>query len=583
MKDVLKKYFGYDEFRPLQENVVKSVLAGNDVFVHMATGMGKSICFQVPALMLPGVTLVISPLIALMKDQVDSLNTNGVSAEYINSSLKDNEISEIMERVREGDIKMLYVAPERFSNKSFCNFLGEVRVSLIAVDEAHCISSWGHDFRKDYRNLNKLRDRFPDVSIIALTATATEKVKRDIITQLRLKDEEVFVSSFDRENLSYHVKSKTNSFSKLVEVLNDHKGEPSIVYCFSRKDCMSISKKLNLMRFRSVPYHAGLAQKTREKNQEKFINDKVDIVVATIAFGMGIDKPDVRLVVHYTFPKSVEGYYQEIGRAGRDGLESDCVMFYSRRDAMNHEFFIRKLYGEDAKDSAKKKLREMKGYCEDLKCRRKFLLGYFGEDYKNSNCGNCDVCLGTVEKVPKKGAVKFDVVLFERLKKLRDDVAAREGVAPAVILGEVGLRKMAGSMPRDRSGLLKVPGFSARKVRNFGDLFLNLIGRYSRAGEVCATDHCAGTLAGLKRKESLVDIARAQGFLVSTIIKHIDKLKDVDIEYLRPVDYERIREVFDELGCFELKVVFERLGKEIIYNELALARIFYGRESKVGV
>jgi ATP-dependent DNA helicase RecQ len=478
MKDVLKNYFGYDEFRPLQEDIVKSVLSGRDVFVHMATGMGKSICFQVPALMLPGVTLVISPLIALMKDQVDSLNANGVAAEYINSSLKDGEIRDIMDRVKDDEVKLLYIAPERFSSEQFCNFLKEVQVSLIAIDEAHCISTWGHDFRKDYRNLNKLRTKFPGVPIIALTATATEKVKRDIISQLRLTDEEVFVSSFDRENLSYHVKSKTNSFSKLVDVLTDHRGEPSIVYCFSRKDCMKISKKLNLMRFRSVPYHAGLPQKTREKNQEKFINDKVDIVVATIAFGMGIDKPDVRLVVHYTFPKSVEGYYQEIGRAGRDGLESDCVMFYSKRDAFNHEFFIRKLYGEDAKRAAKVKLNEMIGYCEDLKCRRKFLLGYFGEDYANENCGNCDVCLGTVEKVPRKRRLEFDAVLLERLKRLRNDVAAREGVAPFVILGDVALRKMAGSMPKTRSDLLKVPGFSASKVRNFGEQFLVLARRY---------------------------------------------------------------------------------------------------------
>lgn len=484
MKDVLKNYFGYDEFRPLQEDVVKSVLSGRDVFVHMATGMGKSICFQVPALMCSGVTLVISPLIALMKDQVDSLNANGVAAEYINSSLKDGEIRDIMDRVKDGEVKLLYVAPERFSSEQFCDFLGKVEVSLIAVDEAHCISSWGHDFRKDYRNLNKLRDRFNGVPIIALTATATEQVKRDIISQLRLKDEEVFVSSFDRENLSYHVKSKKDSFSKLVEVLNDHRGEPCIVYCFSRKDCMSISKKLNLLRFKSVPYHAGLAQKTRERNQEKFVNDKVDIVVATIAFGMGIDKPDVRLVVHYTFPKSVEGYYQEIGRAGRDGLESDCVMFYSKRDAFNHEFFIRKLYGEDAKAAAKKKLNEMIGYCEDLKCRRKFLLGYFGEDYANENCGNCDVCLGTVEKVPKRRVAKFDATLFEKLKKLRDDIAARAGVAPFVILGDVAMQRMAGSRPRTRSDLLKVPGFSARKVRDFGDEFLGLIGRYCVVGEV---------------------------------------------------------------------------------------------------
>ena len=402
MKQLLKTYFGYDEFRPLQEEVIDNVMAGKDTFVLMPTGGGKSLCYQLPALKFEGLTLVISPLIALMKDQVDALKTNGISAEYINSSLLPAEIQEIQERVIAGEVKILYVAPERLALQNFQSFLKTANIKLIAVDEAHCISEWGHDFRPDYRNLKLFKSQFPNIPIIALTATATVKVREDIIKQLSLNNSKPFVSSFDRENLAMIVTRKKRAFDKLLRLIQKHKNEPAIIYCFSRKDTENIAMDLQAEGFNALPYHAGLNNETRKKNQELFIKDEVSIIVATIAFGMGIDKPDIRLVVHYTFPKTIEGYYQEIGRAGRDGLPSECVLLYSYGDARKHEFFIDQMEDAVEQEKCREKLKQVIEYCETVVCRRKYVLKYFGEEYifpdnKNTDgeigCGACDICL----------------------------------------------------------------------------------------------------------------------------------------------------------------------------------------------
>ena len=402
MKQLLKTYFGYDEFRPLQEEVIDNVMAGKDTFVLMPTGGGKSLCYQLPALKFEGLTLVISPLIALMKDQVDALKTNGISAEYINSSLLPAEIQEIQERVIAGEVKILYVAPERLALQNFQSFLKTANIKLIAVDEAHCISEWGHDFRPDYRNLKLFKSQFPNIPIIALTATATVKVREDIIKQLSLNNSKPFVSSFDRENLAMIVTRKKRAFDKLLRLIQKHKNEPVIIYCFSRKDTENIAMDLQAEGFNALPYHAGLNNETRKKNQELFIKDEASIIVATIAFGMGIDKPDIRLVVHYTFPKTIEGYYQEIGRAGRDGLPSECVLFYSYGDARKHEFFINQMEDAVEQEKCREKLKQVIEYCETVVCRRKYVLKYFGEEYifpdnKNTDgeigCGACDICL----------------------------------------------------------------------------------------------------------------------------------------------------------------------------------------------
>ncbi len=397
MKSLLKQYFGYDEFRPLQEEIINNVLKGRDSFVLMSTGGGKSLCFQLPALKFSGITLVISPLIALMKDQVDSLKECGVPAEFINSTLSAEEITDICARAKDKKIKILYIAPERFSLPVFCDFLKTLDVSLVAIDEAHCISEWGHDFRPDYRNLSLLKKVFPSVPIIALTATATKKVQEDILRQLGMVKSNVFVSSFDRENLKISVIEKKQAFLKLVSLLDRYKNESVIIYCFSRKETEALVKNLKLNDFSARPYHAGLDNKERRITQELFVKDKIDIIVATIAFGMGIDKPDVRLVVHYTFPKTLESYYQEIGRAGRDGLPSECVMFYTYADTRKHQFFINQISDNNFRETAEEKLAEILNYGELTTCRKKYLLKYFGEDMEGDNCKGCDVCLSEKE------------------------------------------------------------------------------------------------------------------------------------------------------------------------------------------
>ncbi len=393
MEGLLKKYFGYDNFRPLQAEIITNVLAGSDTFVLMPTGGGKSLCFQLPALKLPGLTLVISPLIALMKDQVDSLQANGIAAEFINSSLGGAEIERCMERARAGRTKLLYIAPERFAATGFREFMAGINVSLVAVDEAHCISEWGHDFRPDYRNLGILKKLFPGVPLIALTATATAKVRQDILHHLNIPRARPFVSGFDRENLHIRVVDKKKAFPKLVWLLEDYRQESAIVYCFSRKETEEIADNLRLNGFNAAAYHAGLDPATRKAVQDGFTGDRTDIIVATIAFGMGIDKPDVRLVVHYTFPKTLEGYYQEIGRAGRDGLRSDCVMFYTYADTRKHEYFINQMENDTLREKAQEKLAEVLEFAELSSCRKKYLLKYFGEELDRDNCGACDICL----------------------------------------------------------------------------------------------------------------------------------------------------------------------------------------------
>ncbi|MDD3190151.1 MAG: DNA helicase RecQ [Candidatus Pacebacteria bacterium] len=393
MKTLLKQYFGYDQFRPLQEEIIQNVIEKNDTFVLMPTGGGKSLCYQLPALKFKGITLVVSPLIALMKDQVDALQSCGIRAEFINSSLSAGEIQKIYEETEGGEIKILYIAPERFALKSFQAWVQSLPVSLIAVDEAHCISEWGHDFRPEYRNLRYLRKLFPKVPLIALTATATDKVREDIINQLELQEAKIFISSFNRENLHLSVVEKKNAFPKLLDILDKYRDESSIIYCFSRKETEKIAEKLIGNGFKACAYHAGLSKEKRKKAQDSFIKDKVNVIVGTIAFGMGINKPDVRLVVHYTYPKTLEGYYQEIGRAGRDGLPSDCVMFYTYADTRKHEFFINQIYDQELKGRAEEKLGEMMTYGELTTCRKKYVLRYFGENFEKDNCGSCDICL----------------------------------------------------------------------------------------------------------------------------------------------------------------------------------------------
>lgn len=392
IRSFLKNHFGYSEFRPLQEDIIQTVLDKKDCLVLMPTGGGKSLCFQLPSLVMGGTTLVVSPLIALMKDQVDALTANGISAAYLNSSLTVREQRDVYERVSRGQIKLLYVAPERFAVSEFRALIREMQIQLIAIDEAHCISEWGHDFRPEYRNLKQVRHLLPGVPVIALTATATQRVREDIVSQLALLQSPQFVGSFNRKNLHYTVLPKTNSAQRIFKLLKKHAGEPAIIYCFSRNGTESLAAKLIAEGFNALPYHAGLTQKIRQKTQEKFIRDQVQIIVATIAFGMGIDKPDIRLVIHADLPKTVEGYYQETGRAGRDGLPSECVLLYSQSDISKHLFFINQMEDEQERDRTKQNLYTMAAYCESGICRRAFVLNYFGEQWRKGSCENCDRC-----------------------------------------------------------------------------------------------------------------------------------------------------------------------------------------------
>ncbi len=395
---VLKSRFGYDDFLPLQSEIIDNVLASRDSLVLMPTGGGKSLCYQLPALLLEGVTLVISPLIALMKDQVDALTESGIPAAYINSSIAPSDARRAETQVRDGRVKLLYVAPERLASGRFRDFLRELDVNLIAIDEAHCISEWGHEFRPDYRNLRQLREEFPSTPVIALTATATERVRADIISQLGLQDGGMFVSGFNRSNLTYTVRPKSAAWDELITLLESHKEQPTIIYCFSRQETEDLAADLTERGFKARPYHAGLDSETRRSTQDDFLRDRVPIVVATIAFGMGIDKPDVRLVVHYSMPKSLEGYYQETGRAGRDGVPAECVLFYAFADKVKQDYFINRITDDMERRVAGEQLAGMVEFAQLTTCRRQYLMRYFGEEWEQDNCDSCDVCLNPREE-----------------------------------------------------------------------------------------------------------------------------------------------------------------------------------------
>lgn len=596
MHNLLKQYFGFQEFRPLQERVIQHVMAQQDCLVLMPTGGGKSLCYQLPALALPGITIVISPLISLMKDQVDQLQANGIAAAFLNSTLKSEAIENIKHQASQGRLKILYIAPERLSTFEFKDFLQTLNISLIAIDEAHCISEWGHDFRPDYRNLKNLRSDFPNIPIIALTATATEKVRADILKQLNLRAPKVFISSFNRPNLTYRVIPKQDTFRRLVDLLQQYREESVIIYCFSRKATEEVVQRLQVNGFVAAAYHAGLTGDVRQGTQEQFIRDEVHIIVATIAFGMGIDKPDVRLVVHYDLPKSVEGYYQETGRAGRDGLPAECALFFSYVDKRKHAYFIDQITNPVEREKVTQNLDQIVRYGELQQCRRQFLLRYFGEPYAVDNCATCDICNHQTVSLHAEDTA-YDATLFDQLRAVRKQLAEQLDVPPYIIFGNTSLQEMATYFPQRPATFLQITGVGNQKLQQFGETFLTTICQYAKAHSLVEqtrpkpTRIVKSSLAYLGstydttkqlllQKQSLAEIAKVRALSVSTILSHVEKLAvadpQLDLRYLRPTAprFTIIAQAFQQLDNLALNPVRTLLGDGYSYDELRLARIF---------
>ena len=425
LKHALKEHFGFDTFKSNQESIIKSLLAGNNVFVLMPTGGGKSLCYQLPSLIMEGTAIVISPLIALMKNQVDAIrhmSQNDGVAHFINSSLTRNQVEKVKSDIKNGITKLLYVAPESLTKESNIEFLKSIKISFYAVDEAHCISEWGHDFRPEYRKIRPIINNIGEAPIIALTATATEKVATDIKKNLAITDAITYKSSFNRPNLYYEIRPKTKDVDKdIIKYIKQGTPRSGIIYCLSRKKVEELAEVLRTNNIKAEAYHAGMDAATRSKTQDDFLMERINVIVATIAFGMGIDKPDVRFVIHYDIPKSLEGYYQETGRAGRDGGEGKCIAFYSRKDLKKLEKFMEgKPVAEQ--DIGRQLLKETAAYAESSLCRRKLLLHYFGETYEKDNCGNCDNCLHPKEKVEaKEDLLKVLEVILATKENFRDD------------------------------------------------------------------------------------------------------------------------------------------------------------------
>jgi len=598
MLDLLKKHFGYDAFRPLQQEIIEYCISGQDALVLMPTGGGKSLCYQLPALKFDGMTVVISPLIALMKDQVDALRANGIAAEFLNSTLPPAEVARVEALAKSGTLKLLYLAPERLAIPGVRQFLQTLRVSLFAVDEAHCISEWGHDFRPDYRNLDLLRGYFPGIPVIALTATANARVRTDIVDHLKLGRGRIFQSSFNRPNLTYRVVPKKKAFDQLLRELRGRPDQAVIIYCFSRKGTEKVAADLKANGIKAAAYHAGLTPIVRSRVQEQFIRDQVPVIAATIAFGMGIDKPDVRLVVHMDLPKSVEGYYQETGRAGRDGLPSDCLLFYSAGDRIKHEFFIREMDDLEERARARAQLFEMMRYAELKTCRRKFLLAYFGETWNEPSCGACDICVPrAVATSSVTVASEFDQELFEQLRAVRRRIADALHVPPYIIFGDKTLQEMARAYPQSMESLSRISGVGGQKLKQYGSEFLEIVCSYAKAHGLsermpaetvvrraapsvrALASTAQETVQLFEKKLSLERIALMRKLSLGTVLQHLEKAlsqgKKLDVSHIAvPSDrLIKIEAAFKKTGSDMLTPVRHIVGDDYTYDEIRVARL----------
>lgn len=487
---ILYTYFGYQTFREGQEKIVDAVLMGKDALAIMPTGAGKSLCFQVPAMVMEGITLVISPLVSLMKDQVTALVASGVPAAFLNSSLTERQYMKALDFAAKGKYKIIYVAPERLLTKRFQSFIQKVHITMVAVDEAHCVSQWGQDFRPSYLDITEFVDGLKERPIIsAFTATATAKVKKDIVRLLRLSEPVQVVTGFDRKNLYYEVRKKQSKKKELLDIVKRHRNESGIVYCTTRKKVEEVCELLNEEGFRATRYHAGLDTQERKENQERFIFDKANIMVATNAFGMGIDKSDVRFVVHFNMPKDIESYYQEAGRAGRDGEVAQCILLYSSRDVATNKFLIENSRQNSTADLDEKirgqmlaedlrRLEQMSFYCQTTECLRTYVLRYFGEP-REEGCGNCGNCFAkfTKEERKKQLIAELDGDLLQDLKNIRTKFASAQGVPAFVVFSDATLYDMCRKMPRNDTEFLEVSGVGYKKLQQYGSEFLEIINK----------------------------------------------------------------------------------------------------------
>lgn len=530
INQTLKQYFGYDSLRTGQEELINGILAGHDVLGIMPTGAGKSLCYQLPALMLKGITLVISPLISLMSDQVKALNQAGVHAAYINSSLTENQIRMALSYASQGRYKIIYVAPERLNTPRFLDFACNADISMLTVDEAHCISQWGQDFRPSYLEIAGFLTRLPRRPIVsAFTATATERVKNDIVASLGLNNPVTMVTGFDRPNLFFRVVTRKGGSQKdnsIINYVKKHEDESGIIYCATKKNVDKLYTLLNEQGISAGRYHAGLSNDERKQNQEDFTYDRIRVMVATNAFGMGIDKSNVRYVLHYNMPQSLEYYYQEAGRAGRDGEEAECVLFFSKQDIMINKFLLQNKAsaGDVASDMQKtandqRKLQQMINYCETDKCLREFILSYFGDTTPCicNKCSNCVVVEDEEEetyvetgKKRKKAAQlaglnELGAALFEKLRSVRTELAAEKSVPPYIICSDKTLKDMCAKLPRDKEQLADVYGMGEQKIQNYGEAFVTAVNSF-----VADNPNPSGSMSGERLQTILSDEEAAE-------------------------------------------------------------------------
>lgn len=698
--EILKRVFGYDTFRDQQEQIIQSVLDGHDTLVLMPTGGGKSLCYQVPALVKEGLAIVVSPLIALMKDQVDALRIAGVEAAYLNSTQTSSEQREIVRKIESGKLKLLYVAPERI-NERFWSFLQTLKINLFAIDEAHCISHWGHDFRPDYLNLAGIKAFFPQVPVIALTATADDLTRKDILDRLKLMQPKVFVSSFNRPNITYLIEPKRDTYSRLVDFLNERTEDAGVVYCLSRNATEDIANRLRQDGFSALPYHAGLPREIRSEHQDKFLKDEVKIIVATIAFGMGIDKSNVRFVVHMDLPKNIESYYQETGRAGRDGLPSTAILFYTYADVIKLRSFVEIEDNSEQSEIMLKKLDQMASFCSGKMCRRRYLLNYFDEKAPYY-CGNCDICLAEYEKeeanVPAQkvlsavtrlnqkfgvgyvvdflkgsqsakireehkqlktygvgtewtkeewtrfifsmidqgalmqaggdfpvleltetsqkilkgeeiffllkkkekkkvqedeAAQKHEKALFDKLKKVRTELATKEGVPPYLVLSDATLQEMSRYLPLTLENVGRIHGFGEVKLDRYGFTFLREVKSYAeqhglksqmhlkkqvkasvsmRNSRSSKEDTYQQSLDMLLQGKTIEEVAQERGLSKQTVENHVSywiKFGKLALgAFVTQEKQQIIKKTASELGNLQLKPIKEALGEDVSYGEI---------------